>query len=97
MSALPKEVRVRKGMVLGLMAVTGLTGVALAQSRTPDVTVTPTQVAAAACAELPEAECASTTGCVWLPGYKVANGTEVKGYCRPAPKPLTARRPPAAH
>ena len=94
---LPKEAHVHKRLIaLGFVATAGLAGVALAQSRTPDVTSTPIQVAAATCAELPETECASTAGCVWLPGYKVANGTEVKGYCRPAPKPLTARRPPAA-
>lgn len=53
------------------------------------------QVAASTCANLPENECGSTGGCVWLPGYKVAGGAEVAGYCRPAPKPLTARRPPS--
>lgn len=53
------------------------------------------QAAAATCANVAENECGSTAGCVWLPGYKVAGGAEVAGYCRPAPKPLTARRPPA--
>jgi hypothetical protein len=49
---------------------------------------------AAACMKLPEADCGATSGCVWLPGYKVASGEEVPGYCRSAPKPLTARRRP---
>jgi hypothetical protein len=63
--------------------------------------VDPAAVAAAEavaklCAPLVETDCVANTACVWLPGYKVASGQEVVGYCRPAPKPLTARRPPAA-
>ncbi len=48
---------------------------------------------ASVCVNLGEAACVGTTGCSWLPGYKVATG-EVPGLCRPAPKPLT-RRPPS--
>ena len=50
----------------------------------------------ATCTSKPETECGATAGCAWLPGYKVANGAEVPGYCRAAPKPLTARRGPQA-
>ena len=45
------------------------------------------------CTGVPEAKCAATAGCVWLPGYKVKGGADVVGYCRPAPKPLTSRKP----
>jgi len=48
------------------------------------------------CTDLPESDCTTTSGCVWLPGYRVATGATVNGYCRPAPKPLTARRGPGA-
>jgi hypothetical protein len=51
---------------------------------------------AATCTPLLEAGCVANTACVWLPGYKVANGTEVPGYCRTAPKPLTRRVPAPA-
>jgi hypothetical protein len=83
------------GLVVATLAAAGL---APAQESKPAETapVPPTSpVAASPCAKLPETECGSTTGCVWLPGYKVAGGAEVAGYCRPAPKPLTARRPPS--
>jgi hypothetical protein len=51
-----------------------------------------------ACMGLDQAKCPTISGCAWLPGYKVKGGTDVPGYCRTAPKPLTARRPgdPAA-
>jgi len=45
------------------------------------------------CAKLPEADCAAKAGCSWLPGFKVAGGAEVPGYCRPAPRSIKARRP----
>ena len=68
-------------------------GVALAQNTLAADVPTPP---ANACANQIEADCATATGCVWLPGYTVAGGSQVKGYCRPAPKALTARRGPAA-
>ena len=46
----------------------------------------------ATCTGKAETDCGATAGCAWLPGYKVANGVEVPGYCRAAPKPLTAKR-----
>lgn len=78
-------------LVAGFAAAASLTGVATAQNTPPPATTGPVS----ACTSLPEADCTTVAGCVWLPGYKVASGEEVKGYCRPAPKPLTARRPPA--
>ncbi len=82
---------------LGLVVVTlAAAGFAVAQQPpAPEAAPVP-PLAASPCAKLPETECGSTTGCVWLPGFKVAGGAEVPGYCRPAPKPLTARRPPSA-
>ena len=46
-----------------------------------------------ACSGIAEAQCGTVAGCVWLPGYKVKGGADVVGYCRPAPKSLTGRRP----
>ncbi|MEQ1694920.1 MAG: hypothetical protein ABL901_03675 [Hyphomicrobiaceae bacterium] len=68
-------------------------GVALAQDKEAAPAAAP---APSPCTDLVEAECANVAGCVWLPGYKVATGATVMGYCRPAPKPLTARRKPGA-
>ena len=48
------------------------------------------------CSGVPEATCNTVAGCVWLPGYKVKGGADVQGYCRPAPKSLSSRRPAAA-
>ena len=48
--------------------------------------------ASAVCKSKPESECGATEGCVWIAGYRVANGQQVPGYCRPAPKDLTAKR-----
>ena len=45
------------------------------------------------CLGVEEAKCGTVQGCVWLPGYKVKDAPDVVGYCRTAPKPLTARRP----
>lgn len=74
--------------VLGMAAA----GVAVAQNTAdPAPPATPSP-----CTDLPEPDCAALAGCVWLPGYKVATGATVMGYCRPAPKPLTARRGPGA-
>lgn len=47
---------------------------------------------AATCRAKSEADCGVTEGCVWIPGFKVPNGTEVPGYCRPAPRGFKARR-----
>ena len=51
--------------------------------------------AANVCAKLPETECAAKEGCSWLPGYRIPNGAEVPGYCRPAPRSIRARRAPS--
>ena len=51
------------------------------------------QAALSPCTGVAEAKCATVTGCVWLPGYKIKNAPDVAGYCRPAPKSLSARRP----
>ncbi|NJM54888.1 MAG: hypothetical protein HC841_02230 [Verrucomicrobiae bacterium] len=45
------------------------------------------------CAKLSEVDCSAKAGCSWLPGFKVAGGTDVPGYCRPAPRSIKARRP----
>lgn len=66
-------------------------GVALAQDKEAAPAAAPVP---SPCTDLPEADCGGVAGCVWLPGYKVATGATVMGYCRPAPKPLTARRKP---
>ena len=77
-------------IVVGLAAGLGLAAVgAPAQVAAP-------RAPASQCMNVPETQCGAVPGCVWLPGFKVANGTEVPGFCRPAPKPLTARRPPTA-
>jgi hypothetical protein len=85
---------VRNGVIaLGLAIGVGLAaGVAPAQEPKPATDVAP----ANPCVDLAEPECGGIAGCVWLPGYEVASGAKVAGYCRPAPKPLTARRPPVA-
>ena len=49
-------------------------------------------VTSAVCRSKSEADCGITEGCVWIPGFKVANGTVVPGYCRPAPRDYKARR-----
>ena len=45
------------------------------------------------CTGVEEGKCGTVPGCVWLPGYKIKGAPDVVGYCRTAPKPLTARRP----
>ena len=74
----------------GLALVGGL--VLVQMNAAPSLAETAT---ASQCSKLAEADCANASGCVWLPGYPVAGGGEVKGYCRPAPKPLNARRTPS--
>jgi hypothetical protein len=91
------EESVRKlSIALGFIAVIGVAA-SVAQEQRPDAAAPAASPTAPvnACADLPEGQCVGIEGCVWLPGFKVANGTEVPGYCRPAPKPLTARRRPA--
>ena len=81
-------------IAVGFVIAATAAGVALAQDKAQ-----PAPAAAGApspCTDLVEAECANMAGCVWLPGYKVATGATVMGYCRAAPKPLTARRGPGA-
>lgn len=79
-------------IALGVIAAVGVAA-SIAQEQKPDAAASPT-APVNACTNLPEGQCVGIEGCVWLPGFKVANGTEVPGYCRPAPKPLTARRKP---
>ena len=88
------ESNVRKTLIaLGFLAAGGIAGaVALAQEQPAAAPAPPPNP----CLNKVEADCGAVTGCVWLPGYKVASGAEVAGYCRPAPKPLTARRAPVA-
>jgi hypothetical protein len=87
-----------RSLVIGLgvlAAISVAANVAPAQDTKPAApAATSAQAAASACTGVVEADCGTTAGCVWLPGFKVPTGEEVKGYCRPAPKPLTARRPP---
>jgi hypothetical protein len=89
---------VRKSILALGLASAGLLIAHLASAQVPPPAAAPStpvvDPVAATCQPLAEAECSTNTTCVWLPGYKVANGTEVPGYCRAAPKPLTARRPP---
>jgi hypothetical protein len=75
-------------IALSFLILAGTASVAAAQ--TP---ASPTPPAANPCAGVAESACPAVPGCVWLPGYKVKGGTDVQGYCRTAPKPLTSRRP----
>jgi hypothetical protein len=93
-----KEALVGKLLVAaGLFAIlTVIAQIAPVQLPTPaEAQVAPNSAdataAAAICTPLTEPDCVANTTCVWLPGYKVANGTEVPGYCRTAPKPLSRR------
>ena len=74
-------------MLLALAAISGAgTSKLAAQTATPPAAPNP-------CTNVAEATCATVAGCVWLPGYKVKGGPDIKGYCRPAPKSLSSRRP----
>ena len=80
-----------------LAAITVAAGVAPAQDPKPAAAPAagaPVTAPVSVCTNLAEPDCGTTAGCVWLPGYKVASGEEIKGYCRPAPKPINARRAP---
>ena len=84
------ESNVRKVLIiLGFLAAGGI-ACAVAQEQPPGA-APPNP-----CLNKVEGQCGAVAGCVWLPGYKVASGAEVAGYCRPAPKSLSARRPPVA-
>jgi hypothetical protein len=81
-------------IALGLLAVT--VAIAATMATAQDTPTAPTNAdGTSACTNVAEADCATVVGCVWLPGYPVPGGKDVPGYCRPAPKPLTARRLPA--
>jgi hypothetical protein len=80
-------------IAVGFVIAATAAGVAWAQDKEAAPVAAPTP---SPCTDLPEAECGGMAGCVWLPGYKVATGATVMGYCRPAPKPLTARRGPGS-
>ncbi len=68
------------------------TGHAQTAASPPPATPAP-QAVVNPCLGVEEAKCGTVQGCVWLPGYKVKDAPDVVGYCRTAPKPLTARRP----
>jgi hypothetical protein len=79
-----------------------LTGAVLTAATAGAVVVSPGAVgqgtaappaSANVCANLKEVECNGKRGCSWLPGYRIAGGAEVPGYCRPAPRSINARRP----
>jgi hypothetical protein len=70
-----------------------LTMIAATSGAVAQTTASPTPPVANACTGVAESACPAIPGCVWLPGYKVKGGTDVQGYCRTAPKPLTSRRP----
>ena len=81
-------------IALGLLVVTAAVAASIATAQ--NTPTAPTNAdGTSVCTNVSEADCGTIAGCVWLPGYPVPGGTDVKGYCRPAPKPLTARRPPS--
>ena len=81
-------------IAFGFLAVTAAAAASIAVAQ--NAPTAPTNAdGTSACTNLPEADCGTVAGCVWLPGYPVPGGTDVQGYCRPAPKPLTARRRPS--
>lgn len=65
------------------------------QPPTPPSATAESPAAANVCAKLNEVDCTSKEGCAWLPGYKIPNGPDVAGYCRPSPRSIKARRAPA--
>ena len=84
-------------IAVGFVIAATAAGVALAQDNNqPAPPPAAAPIIPSPCTDLVEAECTNLAGCVWLPGYKVATGATVLGYCRAAPKPLTARRGPGA-
>jgi hypothetical protein len=92
-----EEVCLRNRLIaVGFVIAATAAGVALAQDNNQPAPPAAAPVIPSPCTDLVEAECTNLAGCVWLPGYKVATGATVMGYCRAAPKPLTARRGPGA-
>lgn len=81
-------------IALGLLALTVAIATSFASAQNSPTAPTNAD-GTSVCTNVSESDCTSTAGCVWLPGYPVPGGIDVKGYCRPAPKPLTARRPPS--
>ena len=75
------------------MAQVQIAQVQIAQAPPPNAT-TENPESANLCGRLAEAACGTNQGCSWLPGYKVPGGAEIKGYCRPAPRSIRARRAP---
>ena len=78
-------------IVLGFLVAAGIAAAVAVAQEQPAGAAPPNP-----CLNKVEGQCGAVAGCVWLPGYKVANGAEVAGYCRPAPKSLSARRAPVA-
>jgi hypothetical protein len=81
-----------RSLVIGLgvlAAISVAASVAPAQDTKPAApsAVAPASPQASACVGVAEADCGTTAGCVWLPGFKVPSGEEVKGYCRPGVAP----------
>jgi hypothetical protein len=76
---------------MGTLTAFSMSAVAQTTAATPPAAPNP-------CTGIAESACPTVAGCVWLPGYKVKGGTDMLGYCRTAPKPLTSRKPgdPAA-
>jgi hypothetical protein len=56
-----------------------------AQAPTPEAVANP-------CTGSDEAKCGTLATCTWLPGFKIKGAADVPGYCRTAPKSLSARR-----
>ncbi len=65
---------------------------ALAQTTAP-APAPPLEAAVNPCTGSDEAKCGTLATCTWLPGFKIQGAADVPGYCRTAPKSLTARRP----
>jgi hypothetical protein len=78
-------------LLAGALAASALSATANAQTTPP--TPAPPVAAVNPCTGADEAKCGTIAACAWLPGYKVKGAPDVPGYCRTAPKPLTARRP----
>jgi hypothetical protein len=68
---------------------------ALAQTA-PAPTPPPLEAVVNPCTGTDEAKCGTLAACTWLPGFKIQGAADVPGYCRTAPKSLTARRPDAS-
>jgi hypothetical protein len=71
---------------LAVLSLPALAQTASAPAPTPDAAANP-------CTGTDEAKCGTLATCTWLPGFKIKGAADVPGYCRTAPKSLTARRP----